>query len=55
MQYTVNLLKKRADWADKVKFVALSIDQFQYVVQKYVKGKGWEQIDHWFQASSDCK
>ena len=41
-------------WGDKVRIIGLSIDSTVEVVQKHVKAKSWEKVEHYFRAGSSA-
>jgi len=55
MQHNEDMLVKRgADWGDKVKIIAISIDQTADAVVKHVDAKDWKRPIHYHRAKSDC-
>jgi hypothetical protein len=43
-----------AEWGDRVRIIGLSIDSTIEAVQKHVKAKGWEKVQHYFRAGSSA-
>ena len=49
------LVHHGATWGDRVRIIGISIDKGPEVVVKHVKAKGWEKVEHFHRAGSDCE
>lgn len=49
------MLEKHGDkWKDKVRIIGISIDKDVETVNKHVKTKNWELVEHFHRAGSSC-
>lgn len=55
MAHNQEMLEKREkDWAGKVRIIGLSIDKEADAVVKHVEAKGWNKVEHYHRADSNC-
>ena len=55
MAHNQHMLEQNGErWGDKVRIIGLSIDSSVDVVQKHVKAKSWEKVEHYFRAGSSA-
>ena len=55
MAHNQHMLEQHGEqWGDRVRIIGLSIDSTIDFVQKHVKAKGWEKVQHYFRAGSSA-
>lgn len=53
MAHNQHMLEEHAaEWGDKVRIIGISIDKGVEVVEKHVKVKGWEKVEHYHRGGS---
>lgn len=54
MKHNDDMLKNHPEWEGKARIIGLSIDQDQDKVMPHVKKHGYERVEHFVKAASDC-